>query len=87
MKGTKRAILSLTVTDGDGIDIGDDIRIRCSRHGQHQTRVYIEAPRTIEINRFKTPPGVDAFDREKALRVPRAAGNKVQDKSTAKIKG
>lgn len=62
----KSGVLSLTSYYGDGVDIGD-VRIKFEKYGDNQVRVYIQAPKEFRIERFKVPPGENAFDRKATL--------------------
>ena len=67
----KRGLLSLTVYDGDALDIGDDIRIVLTKYNNNQIRAYIKAPGLAvqRINFGKNPdPSLDKFDEQKVPR-------------------
>jgi len=73
-----QGILSLTVKFGEGIDVGD-VRIAIDHKSCGEARIYIKAPRTTRIERWRVLPNcTNRFDKDQTTTVPRSAsGNPV----------
>lgn len=47
-----KSILTLTIKYGEGFDIGDS-RIAIEKKSGSECKVYIKAPKTVKINRYR----------------------------------